>query len=123
MKVMLLSPKLDECGLFKGGIYDVRVEPNKNGDCVIEHPVDKKAFTLLKGEYSLLVGDSVNSPSHYVYPSFEVVDVLDEAFSDDPHLWAAGKYLLRAKRKSKEVEDLKKAIWFIERRLGVLENG
>lgn len=67
--------------------------------------------------------DLVNSPSHYVYKGFEVVDVLNEAFPDDPHLWNAGKYLLRAKRKGNESQDLRKAIRMIEYRLAVLDNG
>lgn len=65
--------------------------------------------------------DPVNSPPHYVYGSFEVIDILDESFPDDPHLWAAGKYLLRAKRKGNEKQDLEKAIFFIKRRIECLK--
>lgn len=65
--------------------------------------------------------DLVNRPPHYRYGNFEVIDILDEAFPDDPHLWAAGKYLLRAKRKGNEKQDLEKAIFFIKRRLNCLK--
>ena len=64
--------------------------------------------------------DPVNSPSHYRYKGFEVIDVLTEAFSDDPLLWQVGKYLLRAKRKGNELQDLKKALFYLERKIACL---
>lgn len=45
-------------------------------------------------------------------------DILDALFPDNPHLWNAGKYLTRYGRKgdaSKRVEDLRKAITYLER--------
>jgi len=45
-------------------------------------------------------------------------DILDALFPDNPHLWNAGKYLTRFGRKgdaSKRVEDLRKAITYLER--------
>lgn len=45
-------------------------------------------------------------------------DLLDALFPDNPHLWNAGKYLARFGRKggaSKRVEDLRKAVAYLER--------
>ena len=45
-------------------------------------------------------------------------DLLDAIFPDNPHLWNAGKYLTRFGRKggaSKRVEDLRKAVTYLER--------
>ena len=64
------------------------------------------------------VNDPVNRPSHYTDGNIEVID-----FIEDKNLGFclgnAIKYISRAgkKDKSKEVEDLKKAIWYINRRI------
>lgn len=64
--------------------------------------------------------DMVNSPAHYVSGGLEVIDVL-EAFDLDKDfcLGNAVKYVLRAGRKdpAKFVEDLKKAEYYIKRRI------
>lgn len=66
------------------------------------------------------VEDVVNHPKHYAYHSFEVITVLKEAFPTDPLLWQVGKYLLRAKNKGKELEDLKKAQFYLEAKIAEL---
>lgn len=62
--------------------------------------------------------DPVNHPAHYADGKIEVIDYIEDkklGFC----LGNAIKYISRAgkKDKSKEVEDLKKAIWYIERRI------
>lgn len=76
--------------------------------------------------------DGVSEPIHYTWigdalarsgaPELSVNlqswDLLDALFPDSPHLWNAGKYLTRFGRKgdaSKRVEDLRKAITYLER--------
>lgn len=52
-------------------------------------------------------------------------DILDALFPDSPHLWNAGKYLTRFGRKggaSKRVEDLRKAVTYLERAIKAEEN-
>lgn len=69
-----------------------------------------------------LKNDPVNHPSHYTSGNIEVIDFIeDQKFPY--HLGNAVKYISRAgkKDKSKTVEDLKKAVWYIERYIGVLE--
>lgn len=62
--------------------------------------------------------DVVNHPSHYTDGKIEVID-----FIEDKNLGFclgnAVKYISRAgkKNKDKEVEDLQKAIWYINRRI------
>ena len=80
----------------------------------------------------------VSEPLHYTWigealaqsgaPTFSANlqswDLLDALFPDNPHLWNAGKYLTRFGRKgdgSKRVEDLRKAITYLERALKVEE--
>lgn len=79
-----------------------------------------------------VVIDGASEPVHYTWigealmrvgaPTFtanlKAWDLLDAIFPDNPHLWNAGKYLTRFGRKgdaSKRVEDLRKAITYLER--------
>ena len=49
-----------------------------------------------------LKDDVVNHPTHYTTTKFEVIEVLEEFFPDDPLLWQCGKYLLRCKHKGNQ---------------------
>lgn len=64
--------------------------------------------------------DQVNHPSHY-QGKIEVIEFLEDHFMDRPHEWNAVKYLSRANRKGKELEDLEKAIWYIRRKISLLK--
>ena len=62
--------------------------------------------------------DKVNHPSHYTSGKIEVIDFIeDQKFNY--HKGNAIKYICRAgkKDKSKEVEDLEKAIWYLRREI------
>jgi hypothetical protein len=57
---------------------------------------------------------SVDHPRHYNAGKFEVIDVIDD--------WGLGfyegnviKYIARSKRKGKRVQDLEKALWYLNR--------
>lgn len=63
--------------------------------------------------------ESVNHPSHYNFGSIEVIDAIDD--------WHLGfyegqvvKYVARAKHKHNELEDLKKARWYLDRRITII---
>lgn len=73
--------------------------------------------------------DDVNNPYHYTNSKIEVIDYIEDkklGFC----LGNAIKYISRAGKKysngktveEKEVEDLKKAIWYINRRIFEIEN-
>ena len=68
--------------------------------------------------------DAVNHPAHYTDGKIEVI-----AFIEDKglnfHRGNAVKYISRAGKKdpAKEVEDLKKARWYIDRKIRRLEGG
>ena len=61
--------------------------------------------------------DPVNRPKHYNFGKYEVIDVLEDWFANDPWLWQVGRYIARAGRKDNEVQDLEKAKWYLERRI------
>lgn len=67
--------------------------------------------------------DNVNHPAHYTDGKIEVID-----FIDDKKLnfcrGNAVKYIARAgkKDKEKEIEDLEKAIWYLQHEIQKLKN-
>lgn len=65
--------------------------------------------------------DPVNSPSHYTHGKWEVIEVLEEYFATDPLLWQVGKYILRHEHKENSLQDLKKAAWYLNRKITKLQ--
>ena len=66
--------------------------------------------------------DPVNHPSHYTDGSIEVIDFIEDK-KLGYHLGNSVKYICRAGKKdpTKTIEDLKKAIWYINRHIKTLE--
>ncbi len=60
--------------------------------------------------------DNVNHPAHYKGNGLESIQVI-EAFDLGFHLGNAIKYILRAGKKGDCVEDLKKAVWYLQREI------
>jgi Protein of unknwon function (DUF3310) len=61
--------------------------------------------------------DPVNHPRHYTFGYFEVIDVLQDWFPRNPLLWQVGKYIARAERKGRPLEDLCKARFYLNREI------
>lgn len=68
------------------------------------------------------MADMVNHPEHYTDGGIETIDFI-EAKKLTYHLGNAVKYISRAgkKNKDKTIEDLQKAIWYIERYIEFVE--
>ena len=64
--------------------------------------------------------DVVNKPSHYNQGKFEVIQIIEDQ-KLDYHLGNVMKYVLRSRYKGKELEDLKKARWYLDRKIQNLE--
>tara|TARA_Y100001938_G_scaffold18108_1_gene22363 strand:- start:66 stop:275 length:210 start_codon:yes stop_codon:yes gene_type:complete len=66
--------------------------------------------------------EAIDHPDHYNSGKIEVIEVIED-WDLDFCLGNAIKYIGRAgkKDKSKEVEDLSKALWYIQRRIKRLE--
>ena len=62
----------------------------------------------------------IDHPKHYNMTKYEVIEVLDEWFPNDPLIWQVVKYLARAKHKGNELEDLKKAQFYLNRKINKL---
>ena len=64
--------------------------------------------------------DMINHPPHYCKGSYETIEVIED-WKLEYHEASALKYISRAEHKGKRIEDLKKAKWFIERKIQLLE--
>jgi hypothetical protein len=70
--------------------------------------------------------EMVNHPDHYQFGEnniYEAIKVI-EAWGLDFHLGNTVKYISRAGKKGtdKELQDLKKALWYLERKIQNLES-
>lgn len=79
---------------------------------------------MLKATLKLLSeNETINHPEHYggdnTYEAIKVIEAWDLDFS----LGNTIKYISRAgkKDKAKEIEDLKKALWYLDRKIKTLE--
>ena len=70
----------------------------------------------------MIEDDPVNHPKHYTFGNFEVIDVLQDWFPNNPLLWQVGKYIARAERKGRTLEDLRKARFYLDREIERLED-
>lgn len=68
------------------------------------------------------IKDHVNHPSHYTDGKIEVIDFIEDK-KLNYHRGNAIKYISRAgkKHKNKEIEDLQKAIWYLNREIDRLK--
>ena len=66
--------------------------------------------------------EQVHHPDHYggadnPYEAIKVIEALDFGF----HLGNTFKYMARAGKKGDELTDLKKALWYLQRKVDILE--
>lgn len=64
--------------------------------------------------------DQINNPPHYTKGKIEVIDFIEDQ-QLSYHLGNVCKYICRAPHKGKELEDLKKALWYLNRYISVKE--
>lgn len=64
--------------------------------------------------------EKVNHPAHYNVGSIEVIDAIED-WKLGFHLGNVVKYVARAGHKGSELEDLKKAEWYLQRKIAKLE--
>jgi hypothetical protein len=88
---------------------------------VDEHLVEDEMYDSKFSPLSLTI-DNVNHPSHYggSENKYEAIRVI-EAWKSCFHIGNVLKYLSRAGKKGDELEDLKKAMWYLKRKIDLLE--
>ena len=60
--------------------------------------------------------DMVNNPPHYTHGEIEVIEAIED-WKLGYHLGNAVKYIARCEHKGNKEQDIKKAIWYLEREL------
>lgn len=64
--------------------------------------------------------EKINHPKHYQGSRFEAIDIIED-YELDFNLGNVIKYVLRAGKKNDKLEDLKKAQFYINRQIELLE--
>ena len=67
-------------------------------------------------DYVQKANDSVFSPTHYTAGKYEVIDVIED-WNLNFRLANTVKYIARHEHKGKPLEDLKKALWYLQREI------
>ena len=73
-----------------------------------------------RAKNTIISSDPVNHPSHYTTGGIETIDFI-EAKGLDYNLGNVVKYITRADKKGEQLEDLKKAQWYLNRAVSNLE--
>jgi len=71
-------------------------------------------YGMRKVVKQILDREMVNHPDHYQGNNFEVIDIIED-YELGFNLGNAIKYILRADKKGNKKQDLKKAMWYIQR--------
>ena len=74
----------------------------------------------------MIKNEMVNHPQHYKNNTYECIDVMLDIFDKDKTLafceLNAFKYLWRANNKGTDIQDKKKAIWYLNKYIELKEN-
>ena len=89
-------------------------------DAMVEAEKEASVGLSSKPKHQPFQYDLVDHPHHYQGNGMESIDVI-EAFDLGFLLGNTVKYVLRAGKKDNEKQDLKKAIWYLQRRIQQLE--
>lgn len=85
---------------------------------VIEKEVEKGVpSSLIKTDIIEVNKEMVNHPTHYNKGNIEVIDYIEDK-NLNFNLGNAIKYISRCEEKGNKEEDIKKAIWYLNRELG-----
>lgn len=96
------------------GQYGTIVEITKKGYYI---DVDEQSYRWSKDMLEFPdKEDLVNNPSHYNFGKYEVLDVIED-WDLGYHLGNAIKYIGRCEHKGNKIQDLEKAIFYIQREI------
>ena len=76
----------------------------------------ERAKEYLNNINELIHSNKVNNPTHYNVGTIEVIEVIED-WKLNFNLGNAIKYIGRCEHKNNKQEDIKKAIWYLEREL------
>jgi hypothetical protein len=88
-------------------------------DSAVAKSPDQLAQLLPPAPVMVYGPDMVNKPPHYTYGGIETIDFI-EAKDLNYNLGNVVKYVTRSGLKGTRIEDLKKAVWYLEREINAL---
>lgn len=110
-----------QCSFYKDHKGFHSWESRKNNVGSVEEVMEVKAWNKLEVIEVKKSKETVNHPEHYggdsIYETIKVIEAWQLGFCDGN----AVKYISRAKHKGTELEDLKKARWYLDRLISQLE--
>lgn len=123
----------DWCKAYIAQIYQETGDIVKPGDFVLNEQVPtfhtgqncmvrRYWFELKENTDIPSYKEYVNHPTHYKGNNLEAIDVIED-FNLNFNLGNCLKYVLRSGKKSNSIEDLNKAIWYLQREIDNLEKG
>ena len=89
--------------------------PNENIERANKYLIERANKYLMEINKTIPT-DNVNNPSHYNTGTIEVIEVIED-WKLNFNLGNAIKYIGRCEHKNNKTEDIKKAIWYLEREL------
>ena len=96
------------------------IMPSQYSLLVIAEALGVTREDIVKDKEDMIKKEMVNHPSHYNMGKYEAIDVIED--------WKLGfnlgntvKYISRAGHKDDTVQDLRKALWYLEREIKRLE--
>lgn len=100
------------------GPVDV-VAPDPGGSCQNYPHNHQMPSAMLPNPRNII--DEVDHPEHYTKGKIEVIDAIEGlGLTDDWYLGNVIKYIARARHKGSELTDLKKAQWYLNRKISFL---
>ena len=124
IKDVIMDDDPEEVAYTSGKIYISEIdECITDNQGIIDHHWNNKE----DNQYFIkLSGDMVNHPSHYKNNKYEAIDIMLDVFGKDKTLafceLNAFKYLWRADNKGTDIQDKKKAIWYLNKYIELKEN-
>jgi len=112
-------------GVTPQNVYYIRKKHITTAKAAVAKPKSKKVTKPKSKKVAKPVPkaedqDMVNHPAHYTVGGIETIDFI-EAKQLGYHVGNAVKYLSRGAYKGRNVEDLKKAVWYILREIDRIE--
>lgn len=101
-------------GRFNNGLQDSRDLIEE----VLSIPEEKLPS---RGRRAKTEFDEINKASHYNQGKFEVIDVVED-WKLEAHEMTAVIYIARAMHKGARIKDLKKSVWWLNRKIEMLES-
>lgn len=120
---ILENDGVNESGISCSGIHCIECPfGNPLGSCQELTPTQniERANKYLNKNNETSPTDNVNNPTHYNTGTIEVIEVIED-WKLNFNLGNAIKYIGRCEHKNNKQEDIKKAIWYLERELKINE--